>query len=151
KEILEPIYEQDFLDCSYGFRPNRSCHMAIKKLDEEIMSKSINYIVEVDIRKFFDTVDHEWLMRCLKERIADPNMLWLIERFLKAGVMENYEWRDLDEGTPQGGVISPLLANVYLHYVLDLWFEKRFKRKAQGYVALIRYADDFVVVCENGK
>lgn len=149
KRILEAIYEQDFLDCSFGFRPKRSCHQAINKLDKVVMAKPVNYIVEVDIEKFFDNVKHYWLLRCLEERIKDPNMLWLIRKFLKAGFVENGQRRKSRIGTPQGGVISPILANIYLHYVLDLWFEKKFKQGAKGYVEMIRYCDDFVAVCES--
>lgn len=149
KEILEAIFEQDFLDCSHGFRPNRSCHTAIKELGKTVMNKNINYIVEVDIAKFFDTVDHEWLMRCLKERIVEPNLLRLVNQFLKAGIMEQGAWHASELGTPQGGIISPLLANIYLHFVVDLWVEREFKRKAKGHVQLIRYCDDFVMLCEN--
>jgi len=144
KKILEAIYEQDFMDYSYGFRPNRNCHEAIKRLNKEVMTKPINYIVEVDIKKFFDTVSHYWLHNCLEERIVDPNFLWLIRRFLKAGVIEEGRQYKSKVGTPQGGVISPLLANIYLHYVLDLWFERKFKPKAKGYVQEIRYCDDCV-------
>ena len=149
KEILESIYETVFLDFSYGFRPGRSCHKAIKALDHCVMTKPINYVVEVDIRKFFDNVQHDWMMRCLKERIADKNLLWIIERFLKAGVMEEGNYLESESGTPQGGVISPLLANIYLHYVLDLWFEKKIKPKARGHIEMMRYCDDFVVCCES--
>jgi RNA-directed DNA polymerase len=149
KELLEAIFEQDFLECSYGFRPNQNCHMAIKELDNVVMHKPINYIVEVDIEKFFDTVEHEWLMKCLGERVADPNIFWLVRKFLKAGIMEDNQFRASELGTPQGGVVSPLLANIYLHYVLDLWFEKIFKPKAKGHVQLIRYCDDFIVACES--
>lgn len=151
KAILEAIYEPDFLDCSHGFRPKRSCHTAINRLDKVIMQKPINHIVEVDISKFFDNVSHYWLLRCLEERIKDPNLLDLIRKFLKAGVMEEGRWHGSTEGTPQGGVVSPILANIYLHYVLDLWFEANFKPKSQGYVELIRYCDDFVVACESRK
>ncbi|MFY9227372.1 MAG: group II intron reverse transcriptase/maturase [Minisyncoccia bacterium] len=151
KEILESIYEPEFLDCSYGFRPGRSCHDAIRSLDRSVMTKPINYVVEVDIKKFFDRVNHDTMMRCLKVRIADPNLLWLIERFLKAGVMESGKYGSSDIGTPQGGIVSPILANIYLHYVLDLWFEKIIKRKAKGYMQMIRYSDDFVVCCESGQ
>jgi len=150
KKILEAIFEQDFLDCSNGFRPNRSCHVAVNQLDKVVMTKPVNYIVEVDIRKFFDSVRHYWLLRCVEERVADPNFLWLLRKFLKAGVMEDGIWKRSKAGTPQGGVISPLLANIYLHYVLDLWFEKVFKRSARGYVQLIRYCDDFIAAVENG-
>jgi group II intron reverse transcriptase/maturase len=113
------------------------------------MTKSVNYVVEVDIRKFFDRVNHYWLQRCLQERIKDRNILWLVRRFLKAGIMEGGQLSPSEVGTPQGGVISPLLANIYLHYVLDLWFEKKIKPKSRGYMKLIRYCDDFVVCCEN--
>lgn len=149
KEILEAIFEQDFLDCSHGFRPNLSCHTAIKELNNVVMDKHINFVVEVDIAKFFDTVDHEWLMRCLKERIAEPNLLRLVGLFLKAGIMEQEEWRETSTGTPQGGIISPLLANIYLHFVLDLWVERDFKRKAKEHIQLIRYCDDFIMTCES--
>lgn len=149
KKILEAIYEQDFKDYSYGFRPNRSCHDAIKHLNKEVMSKPVNYIVEVDIERFFDRVSHYWLHNCLEERIKDPNFLWLIRRFLKAGVIQEGQYQKSEKGTPQGGVISPLLANIYLHYVLDLWCEHKFKPKAKGYVQEIRFCDDFVVCCET--
>lgn len=151
KEILEGVYEPDFLDCSHGFRPKRSCHTAINRLDKVIMQKPINHVVEVDISKFFDNVSHYWLLRCLEERIKDPNILDLIRKFLKAGVMEEGRWHGSTEGTPQGGVVSPVLANIYLHYVLDLWFEASFKPRSRGYVELIRYCDDFVVTCESRK
>jgi RNA-directed DNA polymerase len=130
--ILNTIYEQDFLDCSFGFRPGRGCHDALKVLNHIIERKKVNYIVDADIRGFFDHVDHEWLMKFLELRIADPNLLRLIKRFLKAGVMEAGIVYDTPEGTPQGGLISPILANVYLHYVLDLWFEKVVKKRCQG-------------------
>lgn len=151
KKILESIYEPVFMDFSYGFRPGRSCHHAINELDKEVMQKPVHYIVEVDIRKFFDNVDHEWLMRCMEERISDPNFLELIRRFLKSGYVEEGVKYDSGKGTPQGGVISPVLANIYLHYVLDLWFEKRFKKNCRGNVRLIRYCDDFVICFENKK
>lgn len=151
KKLLENIFEADFLDCSYGFRPGRNCHDAVNALDKAVMTKSVNYIVEVDIKGFFDNVQHDWLEKCLQERVTDPNLLWLIRRFLKAGIMEAGQYEPSTLGTPQGGVCSPLLANVYLHYVLDLWFEKRFKRQARGYVELIRYCDDYVVCCGSEK
>lgn len=149
KKILESIYETDFLSCSFGFRPNLSAHHAIKALNTSVMYKPTNYVVEVDIRRFFDNVSHYWLQRCLEERIKDKNFLFLIRKFLKSGVVENGQYMPTDVGTPQGGVISPLLANIYLHYVLDLWFEKKFKSQSKGYVELIRYCDDFVVCCES--
>jgi RNA-directed DNA polymerase len=146
--ILNAIYEADFLDCSYGFRSERGCHDALKVLGKIIETKPVNYIVEADIKGFFDNVDHDWMMKFLAHRIADNNLLRLIRRFLKAGIMEAGIKYDTPEGTPQGGVISPILANVYLHYALDLWFEKIFTRKSRGKVYLVRYCDDFVVCCQ---
>lgn len=145
KKILEAIFEVDFVDVSFGFRPNRNCHQALDVLDKAVMTKPVNYIVDMDIEKFFDTVDHEWLMRFLRMRIADSSILRLIGRFLRAGVMEEGRYYQVDRGTPQGGVLSPLLANIYLHFCLDLWFEKRVKKENHGFCQLIRYADDFVV------
>lgn len=151
KKILEQIYEAEFLDVSYGFRPKLSCHDAIKALDRAVITKPINYIVEVDIKGFFDNVNHYWLQRCLEEKIIDRNLLWLVRKFLKAGVVEDGKQLTTDVGTPQGGVISPLLANIYLHYVLDLWFKKEIKSQTKGHMELIRYCDDFVVCCESEK
>jgi retron-type reverse transcriptase len=122
KKILESIFEQDFIDTSYGFRPHRSCHDALKKLDKIIMNGLVNFVVDMDISKFFDTVDHKILMECLEKRIADPSLLQLIGRFLKSGIMEDGIYFDTEMGTPQGGILSPVLANVYLHYALDKWF-----------------------------
>jgi RNA-directed DNA polymerase len=150
KKILEAIFEVDFMDVSYGFRPNRSCHDALDVLDKAIMTKQVNFIVDMDIEKFFDTIDHGWLMRCLRERIIDTSLLRLIGRFLKAGVMEEGEYIEVDRGTPQGGVISPILANIYLHYILDLWFEKDVKKQLTGYAQLVRYCDDFIVCFQRG-
>jgi RNA-directed DNA polymerase len=149
KWILQAVYEQDFLDCSYGFRPNRSCHNAIKQLDAAVMKQSVDYVVEVDIRKFFDTVDHVKLLELLQLRIADQNILWLVRKFLKAGIMDAGAWQASEDGVPQGGIVSPILANIYLHYVLDVWFESKFQKQAKGYTKLIRYADDFVALCES--
>ncbi len=143
--VLEAIYEVDFLDFSYGFRPHRSCHQALKRLDQVIMTQPINHIIDADIKGFFDCVDHEWLMKFLGVRIGDTNFLRLIKRFLKNGYMEEGKLHPSDEGTPQGGVVSPILANVYLHYALDLWMEKVVKPECRGAVEIIRYADDFVI------
>lgn len=143
KKILEKIYENDFLNNSYGFRPGRSCHDALKELGKRIMGKT-NHIVDADIKGFFDNVSHEWMMKFIGVRIADPNITRLINKFLKAGVMEEGKIEPTEVGTPQGGVISPLLANVYLHYALDLWFEIAIKPKMRGEASLVRYADDFV-------
>ncbi|WP_353271820.1 group II intron reverse transcriptase/maturase [Wolbachia endosymbiont (group A) of Nomada goodeniana] len=149
KKILENIYEANFLDSSYGFRPGRNCHQAVNALDKAVMYKPINYIVEVDIKKFYDNIQHKWLMRCLRERITDPNLLWLVKRFLKAGIVEAGNYEATKQGTPQGCIVSPVLANIYLHYVLDLWIEKKFKPRSRGYIQLIRFCDDFVVCCES--
>jgi RNA-directed DNA polymerase len=150
-KILEQIYEADFIDGSYGFRPHRSCHDALRTLSHAVEGGEVNWIVEADIKGFFDHVHHDWLMKFLAYRIADKRVLRYIVRFLKAGIMEDGVWRASDEGTPQGGVISPLLANVYLHYALDLWFERRFQRSCRGRARLIRYADDFVVCFSRGE
>jgi RNA-directed DNA polymerase len=147
-KILTAIYEADFLDCSYGFRPGRNCHDALKELTRIVETRKINYIVDADIKGYFDHVNHEWMMKFIGHRIADPNMQRLIARFLKAGVMDNGVKQDTTEGTPQGGNISPILANVYLHYVLDLWFEKIVKKWCRGEAYLIRYCDDFVCCFE---
>lgn len=149
KRILEAIYEVDFLEVSFGFRPKRSCHDALEVVDKTIMTKPINCVVDMDIEKFFDTINHEWLMKCLRQRVKDGSLLQLIGRFLKAGVMEEGRLIGTGKGTPQGGIISPLLANVYLHYILDLWFEKVIKKQQRGYAQLTRYADDFVVCFGN--
>jgi len=145
KKILEAIYEVEFLDVSFGFRPGRSSHQALEALNEAVMNRPVNVIVDMDIEKFFDRVDHEWMMKCLKVRIADPEILRLVGRFLRTGVMEEGKYDQVEEGTPQGGLLSPLLANIYLHYCLDLWFEKRVKGRLKGYARLVRYADDFVI------
>ena len=143
-ETLNNIYENIFLDCSYGFRPNRNCHQAIKELDKIIMWKKVNFIVDADIKGFFNNVNHNWLLKFLAHTIKDKIFLRYITRFLKAGIMEEMQYFESDKGTPQGGLVSPILANIYLHYVLDLWFEKIVKKKCKGEAYLIRYADDFV-------
>lgn len=143
-KILTAIYEQDFLASSYGFRPQRNCHDALKVLNVYIEKRYTNYIVDADIKGFFDHVDHKWLMKFLEHRIADPSLLRLIGRFLKAGYMEQGSKLPTDRGTPQGGLISPILGNIYLHYVLDLWFEKRIRKQCKGKAYIVRYADDFV-------
>lgn len=143
-KILNAIYENDFLDCSFGFRPNRNCHDALKILNHYIEHRNISYIVDADIKGFFDNVDHKWMMEFLKHRINDPNLLRIIGRFLKGGYMEEGKKFKTEFGTPQGGVISPILANIYLHYVLDLWFEKRIRKVCRGQAYIVRYADDFV-------
>ena len=151
KKILEQIYEAEFLDVSYGFRPKLSCHDAVKALNKAVMTKPINYIVEADIKGFFDNVSHYWLQRCLEEKITNKNLVWLVRKILKAGVVEDGKQLATELGTSQGGVISPLLTNIYLHYILDLWFNKKIEPQAKGRMELIRYCDDFVVCCESEK
>jgi group II intron reverse transcriptase/maturase len=145
--LLDPIYEQDFLDCSYGFRRGRSAHDALTSFRDQTMScrpKGVT-VLEVDIRKFFDNLDHQYLRQFLRLRVRDGVLLRLIDKWLKAGVMEDGNVSYPDSGSPQGGVISPLLSNVFLHYVLDVWFEQEVKPRLRGKAFLIRYADDFVV------
>jgi RNA-directed DNA polymerase len=148
-QILKAIYEQDFIEDSYGFRPGRSCHDALRALNQTVKFHGTRYIVEADIKSFFDNVDHEQLMLFLAHRIADKRMTRYIKRFLKAGIHEDGCHRASDRGTPQGGVVSPLLANIYLHYTLDLWFQRRFAKTCRGPARLIRYADDYVVCFRN--
>lgn len=143
--LLEPIYEQDFYPCSYGFRPGRSAHQALAALWQQTMGNDGGWILEVDIRKFFDTLDHAQLRSLLARRVRDGVLLRLIGKWLNAGVLEDGLLTHPEQGTPQGGVISPLLANVYLHYVLDVWLEQEVKPCLRGRAFLIRYADDFVI------
>lgn len=142
---LEPIYEHDFFDCSYGFRPGRSAHQALASLWEQTMAMGGGWILEVDIERFFDTLDHGHLREFVQRRVRDGVVLRLIGKWLQAGVMEDENLSYSTEGTPQGGVISPLLANIYLHVVLDEWFEHEVKPRLQGRAFLVRYADDFVM------
>jgi RNA-directed DNA polymerase len=149
--VLEPIYEQDFLDCSYGFRPGRSAHQAVQALRQQAMAMGGGWIVGVDIRKFFDTLDVAHLRAFLQQRVRDGVLLRLIGKWLKAGILEGEELSYPEAGTPQGGVVSPLLANIYLHYVLDEWFEQQVLPRLKGRAFLVRYADDFVMgfACEG--
>lgn len=143
-EILNDVYEPRFLDCSYGFRPNRGAHDVVKYINQTIMTKKVNYVLDADIKRFFDNLEQKWLMRFLEHDIADRNFLRYVSRFLKSGIMENGTILESDKGTPQGGQISPILANVYLHYVLDQWYELALKKYAKGEVYYVRYADDFL-------
>jgi group II intron reverse transcriptase/maturase len=143
--LLEAVYEQDFLDCSYGFRPGRSAHQALTTLRDTLMEMGGGWVIEVDIRKYFDTIDHQHLREALGQRIGDGVVLRLIGKWLNAGVMEGGQLSYPESGTPQGGVISPLLANVYLHAVLDTWFERDVKPRLGGKAKLVRFADDFVI------
>ncbi len=149
--VLEAIYEQDFLDCSYGYRSGRSAHQAVESLRRQTMGSGGGWLVEVDIRKFFDTLDKAQLRAFLQLRVRDGVLLRLLGKWLKAGVLEEGSVQHPPTGTPQGGVISPLLANIYLHYVLDVWFEQEVKPRLHGRAFLIRYADDFVMgfACEE--
>jgi RNA-directed DNA polymerase len=141
---LEQIYEEDFLGFSYGFRPGRSPHKALDALYMGIKTQKVNWILDVDIRRFFDTIDHKWIISFMEHRIADRRILRLIRKWLKAGVSEEGRWSETTVGTPQGAVISPLLANIYLHYVLDLWAQHWRKNHAHGDMIMVRYADDVV-------
>ena len=144
-KILEAIYEVDFEDFSYGFRPGKSCHSALDKLNKVIMTKPINHIIDADIKGFFDNIDHKWMVKFLEHRISDKMLIRYIGRFLKSGIMEDGKLIMSEKGTPQGGIISPILANVYLHYVLDIWISRIIKKKCRGVVEIVRYADDFVI------
>jgi group II intron reverse transcriptase/maturase len=142
--ILEAVFEGDFLDCSYGFRPGRSPHQALRALRGIIVTKKVRHLFEADIRGCFDHINHQWLRQMVAHRIADPVILRLLGKWLRVGVMQGGVVTRTEEGTPQGGPISPVLANVYLHFVLDLWFEKKFRPLCQGEAYLTRFADDFV-------
>lgn len=143
-QILAMIYEPKFYNDSYGFRPNRNCHQAVREIIEDVQYRKVNYIVEADIKGFFDNVEHEWLIKFLQHDIADKKFIEIINKFLKAGIMENGKFLESEKGTPQGNGASPVLANIYLHYVLDTWFNIIIKRKFEGEAHLIRYCDDFV-------
>src|SRR6516164_338706 len=143
--ILNAIYEEDFLGFSYGFRPGRSQHQALDALSYALTREHVNYVLDADIRGFFDTISHEWMLKFVQHRVADRRMLRLIQKWLKAGVMEEGGWTETEMGTPQGAVISPLLANIYLHYAFDLWVQAWREKHAQGDVVVVRYADDTVL------
>ena len=143
--ILEATFEADFCDASYGYRPGRSPHDALRALREQIVTEKVSYVYEADIRGYFTHVSHAWLQRMVRERVADPVILSLIGKWLRAGAMHNGVVIHSEEGTPQGGPISCVLANIYLHYALDLWFEKKFRPQCRGEAHLVRFVDDFVV------
>ena len=148
-DILTQVYEPRFLECSYGFRPGRGQHQAIKKINDLIMHKRVNYILDCDIKSFFDNVDHSWLVKFLEHDIADKNFIRYIVRIIRSGIVEDGIYRKREKGVAQGELISPVLSNVYLHYVLDLWFEKRIKKELKGEAYLVRFADDFVIMFEH--
>ena len=143
-KIITAVFESQFAENMYGFRENKSCHEAINDLIRTIQKEKISYVVEADIKGFFDNIDHEWLIECIKQRIVDTNIIRLIKKFLKAGIMEEGSIKETTKGTPQGSILSPILANIYMHYVLILWFEKKVKRNFKGKSEIIVYADDFV-------
>lgn len=144
KKVLEAVYEPRFLNCMYGFRPKRGCHEAVKDVYQHLSHGKINYIVDADVKGFFDHIDHEWMMKFIEWHIKDPNILWLIRKYLKAGVMVDGVYEDTEEGTIQGGNISPTLANIYMHNVLTLWFKLVIQKEVKGECFLVNYADDFV-------
>jgi len=144
-EVLNAIYETDFLGFSYGFRPGRGQHNALDALYTGLLTKKVNWVLDLDIRGFFDTIDHEWLVKFLEHRIADRRVVRLIQKWLNAGVLEDGKRMRVDEGTPQGGSASPLLANVYLHYAFDLWIQAWRRKRARGDVIVVRFADDIVL------
>jgi len=144
KRTLEPIYEAVFSDSSYGYRPGRSQHQCLDVLGRTIQQKKVNHVVEADVKSFFDKVNHEWMIKFLRHRIGDERVIRLIIRMLKSGIMEEGLVRATEEGTPQGSILSPLLSNIYLHYVLDLWFSKRVRGQSRGEAYYFRFADDFL-------
>ena len=144
KRVLEPIYEVGFDDSSYGFRPKRNQHKCLDKLGRTIQQKRVNHVVEADIKSYFDKVNHEWMIKFLKHRIGDPRIIRLISRMLKGGIMEDGLVKATEAGTPQGSILSPLLSNIYLHYVLDLWFGCIVKKQCRGEAYYFRFADDFL-------
>jgi len=147
--VLNAVYEEDFLGFSYGFRPGRGQHDALDALCVAIKGKRVNWILDADIKGFFDAVDHSWLLRFVKHRVGDERITRLVGKWLKAGVLEDGQWCASEQGTPQGAVISPLLANIYLHYVFDLWAQQWRRREAKGDMIVVRYADDLVVGFEH--
>ena len=144
-EVMNAIYETDFLGFSYGFRPGKGQHNALDALYVGILTKKVNWVLDGDISSFFDGIDHEWLVKFIEHRIADQRVVRLIRKWLNAGVLEEGRWKSSEEGTPQGGSASPLMANIFLHYVFDLWVHQWRKTKARGDVIVVRFADDFVI------
>ena len=144
RRILEAVFEPHFYDEMMGFRPNRSCHKALRKLNVMIMREKTSYVLDADIKGFFDHLDHEWIIRFVESRIKDPNITQLLRRFLKAGIMRDYQYEETESGSGQGSICSPILANIYMHYVLVWWFKEIVEPKLKGYAGVVVYADDFV-------
>jgi group II intron reverse transcriptase/maturase len=151
RAVLEPIYERQFLGFSYGFRPKRSAHDALDALAAVVVKGRVNWVLDADIRSFFDTIDHAWMKKFVEHRIGDVRLVRLLMKWRKAGVMVEGLREETERGTPQGGIISPLLANIYLHYVLDLWAHAWRRRDARQHMYIVRYADDFVMGFEDGR
>lgn len=149
KRVLEAVFEPHFYDEMMGFRPGRGCHKAIQKLNKMLERQPTNYVLDADIKGFFDHIDHEWAVRFIESRIKDPNIIRLVRRMLKAGIIEDYRYEETQEGSGQGSVCSPVIANIYMHYVLVWWYKECIQPKLKGYSGLIVYADDFVVCFEN--
>ena len=149
--VLNAVYEQDFLGFSYGFRPGRSPHGALDALAAGILKRRVDWVLDADFREYFTSLDHRWLAKLLEHRIADRRVLRLIQKWMSAGVIEDGAWTACEEGVPQGASVSPLLANVYLHYVFDLWAHQWRRRHARGDVVIVRFADDFVVGFQHRK
>ncbi len=149
KRILEAVFEPMFYDDMMGFRPNRNCHMALRKLNWMLEREYTNYVLDADIKGFFDHLDHGWIIKFVESRIKDPNIIRLIRVILKAGIMKDYVFEETEEGSGQGSVCSPILANIYMHYVLIWWFKEKIQPKTRGFCGLVVYADDFVVCFQH--
>lgn len=144
RRMLEAVYEPHFYEEMKGFRPNRGCHKALRRLNGMIENHPTNYVLDADIKGFFDHIDHEWAVRFIESRIKDPNITRLVRRMLKAGIMKDFQYEETEEGSGQGSVCSPIIANIYMHYVLLWWFREKVKPSLKGYADIIVYADDFV-------
>lgn len=144
RRVLEAVFEPQFYDEMMGFRPNRGCHKAIRKLNVMLERRPTNYVLDADIRSYFQTIDHEWAVKFVETRIKDPNIIRLVRRMLKAGIMKDFQYEETEEGSGQGSVCSPIISNVYMHYVLVKWFKESIEPRLRGYGGLVVYADDFV-------
>ena len=144
KRVLEAVFEPHFYDEMMGFRPNRGCHMALRKLNVMIEKNATNYILDADVKGFFEHIDHEWAVKFIGAKIKDPNILRLVRKMLKAGIIEDFQYEETEEGSGQGSVCSPVIANIYMHYVLVWWFKEKIQPNLKGFSGLVVYADDFV-------